>query len=67
MDTDGIDASCVTWGRLCALAAASLVCIDVWDKAGVSDVGVDDHAIKFPGTDEPSVWSWVVSCRVEAM
>lgn len=35
------------------------MCIEDLDKTVVSDVGVDDHSIKFPLADEPSVCACV--------
>lgn len=48
-DCEGYDASCDTCVRIEALATTSLACVLEVEKAEVSDSGVNDHAIKFPG------------------
>ncbi len=57
--------SCLMMVIVLSLATPSIVKGSEHDKAAGPDSGVDDHAIKFAGTTESSVWTNVTSCCVE--
>lgn len=47
------------------MATTAIVCDVATDKAVGSDVGVDDHSIKLPVTEESPVWTCAVSKCLE--
>lgn len=58
-------AVCCTRVILNALTTTSIVKLDISDAAVGPEVGVDDHAFKFPKAVEPSVCTYVCPCTVK--
>lgn len=55
------------FGSVSAFATTSMVCDIESDIAMVSDVGVDDHSLKFPGTTETASCACVSSCCLKVV